>query len=50
MVEKADLTLLVVALDEELYQRVVSAAARDGISASDFAMLAIANYLGGANG
>jgi predicted HicB family RNase H-like nuclease len=47
MKREAELTLLVVGLDEELYQRLVTAAERESMSPNDFAMLAIANYVGG---
>jgi len=50
MGQKAELTLLVVALDEDLYERLLVSANREGMSTADFAMLAIANYLGGTDG
>jgi hypothetical protein len=45
-----DQIVLLVALDNELYERVLVAANTDGISVNDFAMLAIANYVGGLDG
>jgi predicted HicB family RNase H-like nuclease len=42
--------VLLVALDSELYERLLVAANRDSMSVNDFAMLAIANYVGGLDG
>lgn len=42
-----DANLIVVSVDQELYERVQTAAERDGLSVNDFTMLALSNYLGG---
>jgi antitoxin component of RelBE/YafQ-DinJ toxin-antitoxin module len=45
MAAQADVTILVTAIDEELYTRLLVVANRMGVSVSDVAMLALANYL-----
>jgi hypothetical protein len=45
MTVKADVTILVTAVDEELYTRLLVMANRMGVTVSDVAMLALANYL-----
>jgi antitoxin component of RelBE/YafQ-DinJ toxin-antitoxin module len=45
MADTADVTILVTAVDEELYTRLLVVANRMGVSVSDVAMLALANYL-----
>ena len=45
MADTADVTVLVTAIDEELYTRLLVVANRMGVSVSDLAMLALANYL-----
>jgi hypothetical protein len=47
MEQKADVTLLVVCLDADLYERLLVVANREGLSTHDLVMMAIANYLGG---
>lgn len=45
MSTKADVTVLVTSVDEELYTRLLVVANRMGVSVSDVAMLALANYM-----
>jgi len=45
METKADVTILVTAVDEELYTRLLVLANRMGVSASDVTMLALAAYM-----
>jgi len=45
METKADVTILVTAVDEELYTRLLVLANRMGVSVSDVAMLALAAYM-----
>lgn len=45
MADTADVTVLVTAIDEELYTRLLVVANRMGVSVSDLAMLALADYL-----
>jgi len=45
MTVKADVTILVTAVDEELYTRLLVMANRMGVSVSDVAMLALAAYM-----
>jgi antitoxin component of RelBE/YafQ-DinJ toxin-antitoxin module len=45
MSTNADVTVLVTAVDEELYTRLLVVANRMGVSVSDVAMLALANYM-----
>jgi hypothetical protein len=42
---KADVTILMTAVDEELYTRLLVMANRMGVSVSDVAMLALAAYM-----
>jgi antitoxin component of RelBE/YafQ-DinJ toxin-antitoxin module len=42
---KADVTILMTAVDEELYTRLLVVANRMGVSVSDVAMLALAAYM-----
>ena len=41
-----DITLLLVPIDHDLYERLVSVAKAEGVSVNDLGMMAIANYLG----
>jgi hypothetical protein len=45
METKADVTILVTAVDEELYTRLLVLANRMGVSVSDVTMLALAAYM-----
>jgi hypothetical protein len=45
MAETADVTILVTAVDEELYTRLLIRANSMGVSVSDVAMLALAAYM-----
>ena len=45
MADTADVTVLVTAVDEELYTRLLVKANGMGVSVSDLAMLALADYL-----
>jgi hypothetical protein len=45
MSTNADVTVLVTAVDEELYTRLLVVANSMGVSVSDVAMLALANYM-----
>jgi hypothetical protein len=47
---KADVTILVTAVDEELYTRLLVMANSMGVSVSDVAMLALAAYMGDSDG
>jgi hypothetical protein len=46
MTQGAMVTMLIVALDEELYERLLAAANAEGMTTNDMVMLAISNYLG----
>jgi hypothetical protein len=46
MSEGATVTMLIVALDEGLYERLLTAANAEGVTTNDMVMLAISNYLG----
>jgi hypothetical protein len=45
MSTNADVTVLVTAVDEDLYTRLLVVANSMGVSVSDVAMLALANYM-----
>lgn len=45
MAGQADVTILVTAIDEELYTRLQAVADKTGMGVDDIAMLALANYL-----
>jgi hypothetical protein len=50
MTEPENVTLVIAAIDEDLYERALIAANREGMTVPDLTMMALANYLGGNDG